>query len=82
MADAFDVMMNALDRTEAALERNRFERTMDEWSNGQITLTDAHESLVRLGHDPSEANDLLRSHDESRFIEQRRFYDGELAGMM
>jgi hypothetical protein len=60
----------------------QFERTMDDWGNGQITLTDAHDALVRLGHDPDEANLILRAHDENRFIAQRRFYDGELAGMM
>ncbi len=82
MADAFDVMMDALDRTEAALELSQFERTMDDWGNGQISLTDAHAALVRLAHDPDEASKLLRAHDENRFIEARRFYDGELAGMI
>lgn len=58
------------------------ERTLDDWANGQITLWDAHEKLVRLGHDTVEAADTLQSHDPERYEAQHRHYNGELAGVI
>jgi hypothetical protein len=72
MTDAFDVMMEALDRTEAAIELSQFERTIDEWGNGQISLEDAHDALVRLGHSVEESFSILRAHDMERFDRVRQ----------
>jgi hypothetical protein len=52
------------------------ERTLDDWHNGQITLPDAHDKLVRLGHDPETASDMLRDHDPKRFSAQHSHYNG------
>jgi hypothetical protein len=61
---------------------HQFERTMDEWHNGQITLEDAHDALVRIGHDPEEAQEILRAHDPKRFDRQHQHYSAELAGVI
>jgi hypothetical protein len=50
------------------------ERTLDNWHNGQITLPDAHEKLVRLGHGSVNASDMLQTHDPDRYAAQHRSY--------
>jgi hypothetical protein len=60
----------------------QFELVMDDWHNGQLSLEDAHDALVRLGHDPEDASDLLQKHDRRRFERETQRINGELAGVI
>jgi hypothetical protein len=60
----------------------QFEITMDEWHNGQLSLEDAHDKLVHLGHDAEEAGELLRAHERRRFEKEEQRINGELAGVV
>jgi hypothetical protein len=58
------------------------EQVFEDWDAGELEIDDAHDVLIRLGHDPEEANDMLRAHDRDKFEEQERNYDGALAGVI
>jgi hypothetical protein len=58
------------------------EQVLEDWVAEELEIDDAHDALVRLGHDAEEANDMLKALDRDKFEEQEREYNGKLAGVI
>jgi hypothetical protein len=58
------------------------ETILDEWSDGQLSIEDAFDALIRMRHTADEALDMLKTHDPDRFREGNERYEAELAAVI